>query len=993
MRITFRSALLLVIALLPSAKALQPPSLRKAVPFNYTRRVWQVQDGLPEDVVQAFAQTPDRYLWIGTTGGLIRFDGVQFEVYDRRTVPQLAEKSIFCMKIARDGGLWIGTEGGGLLLYRDGVFRSFSTTEGLTNGFVRVVYQDHRGQIWIGTDGGLFQVAGSRIQRMDNTKEIPSVEVHAIAEDAHEGLWVVGSRVLRIDHGKATGYSLRGELSQYRAKSVLAASDGTMWVGTVSGLYKRGALAYTAREFDKVSGISGTVRALWQSPEGVLWIGTIGQGAFVMNQGKLFHLASPGWLPNNTVLRLFQDAENDIWIGTQHGMLRLSETSVSTVPLPGAADSDFGTVYFDQSQDLWMASSSLFRIRDGVAKRYSFPGLEGIRIRTVFRDRAGDRWIGTDGSGAFRIHGNRVEHLTTKHGLVNNYIRDFLQSTDGNIWIATDSGVSRWFAGNIRSYQMQDGLCYFNVRSLLQDKRGDIWIGTERGLSRLRGDVFQHDEATQELHDEKVWSMHEDEDGALWFATNTDGLFRWKAGRMTHLTTAQGLVSDSIYQILEDPQHRFWISGSQGVSTIRRSELDRAAEHPEYQMSVNLFGISQGAEMTQIYGGTQSAGVLAPDGVWFPSSMGAVHISPETTRPRDLPPVMIDAVLVDGQERHPGTDVILKPGSRKVEFAYTAVSLRSPELMRFRYKLEGFDPNWTDSGSQRHVYYTNLSPGAYRFRVLAYNMNDPRDTSEASIAIRQKPYFYRTAWFLVCCLSLLAGLAWDSHQRHLKDLRLRFSAVLEERSRVAREMHDTLIQGCVGVSTLLEGIASLNDDDNKRKSSLLDFAREQLRLTLDETRSALWDLRRDAAQAEEIGPLLRSLADQIASETHVAISCHLSGKQFSIETSQARELLMVTREAVYNSAHHSGASRITVQIGFHKDCLKIEVSDDGRGFDPDADATSNNGHYGLIGMRERVEGMKGDFILKSAREIGTHVYVRIPCKPVFISKTGSEERT
>jgi ligand-binding sensor domain-containing protein/signal transduction histidine kinase len=979
-------AMLVLLAVLLGMPS--PAAGAEGAPLNYIHRVWQVQDGLPEDVVQAFAQTPDRYLWIGTTAGLVRFDGDKFAIYDHRKVPELREKSIFCLFADRDGGLWIGTEGGGLVLYKNGVFRLFSAGQGLTDGFIRNVQQDRQGRIWVGTDGGLFRIVDNKVERVDGKGGVPILSVHAIRQDAEGRMWVGGARILRFDHDRATEYRLRGDLNEYQVKAILAAQDGTVWVGAVSGLFKLdGRGVEERRAFEPVKGITSTVRALWQGDDGALWAGTIGDGIHVLRGEKQTHLRSPDWLPSNTVLYFFEDSEKDMWVGSQHGMLRLSETSVSTIPLPGAPDSDFGTIYLDANRDLWMASSRLFRIRGGTARAYDFPQIGTARVRNVFRDREGGFWIGTDGAGAFRILGGKVDRFTTNNGLISDFIRVFLESSDGSIWIGADGGMSRLSGSLITSYNMHNGLAYSSVHIIVEDRQGDIWVGTDHGLSHLHGGQFEHDEVTERLKEERVWSIHQDSEGGLWFGTRTNGLYRWKAGAITHYTTAQGLASDNIFQILEDKENRFWISGPAGVSLVMRSELDRTAADPSHRLATKLFGISQGVEMTEIYGGRQPAGVLAADGVWFPSGRGAVHLSAVNGQPEEPPPVVIDQVLVDGLERTPTGSLALKPDNRKVQFNYTAVSLRSPEDIRFRYKLEGFDKEWTESGDRREVYYTNLPARSYRFRVVAFKADDPLRMSEASLAVRQEPYFYRTPWFVLCCLLLLGALVWISHLWHLRQMKLRFEAVLEERGRVAREMHDTLIQGCVSVSTLLEGVSSQSDGASDERSHLLDYARAQLRLTLDDARRALWNLRRNETLTTEVGPLLLSLAEEIAMEAHTLITCETTGQPYAIQTVQAREILMVTREAIYNAVHHSGSSSIRLRIDFHEDSIQVQVADDGRGFDPQAAGSNgNSGHYGLLGMRERVERMNGVFSLISKGGSGTQICFQMPCKPVVVCK-------
>ena len=230
-------------------------------------------------------------------------------------------------------------------------------------------------------------------------------------------------------------------------------------------------------------------------------------------------------------------------------------------------------------------------------------------------------------------------HYSTDEGLVNNFVRAFLQGRDGSVWIATDEGVSRWRHEGITNYQMRDGLAYFSTRSMLEDRRGDIWIGTDRGVSRLHGDAFETDGATEALKSEKVWAIHEDSDGGLWFGTRTGGLYRWRSGAMTRYTVADGLASNGIYELLEDGKNNFWISGPNGISTVSRRELDAMADHPSRPAAVTLYGVSDGLETIQMCGGEKPAGVLTTQGeVWFPSSKGPVRsldwISPCHQNPR-----------------------------------------------------------------------------------------------------------------------------------------------------------------------------------------------------------------------------------------------------------------------------------------------------------------------------------------------------------------------
>lgn len=520
---TLRSALWprIVVAVL----ALRSLALAStAVPAAYSQRIWQMQDGLPEQVVQAFAQTADHYLWIGTTGGLVRFDGGRFVVFDRDNTPAFLENNVFCLTVSRNNTLWIGTEGGGLIRYRDGVFRVYGTNDGLNNGFVRAIYEDRTGRIWVGTDSGLYVFRGDRLYRVDGNADgrMPPVAVHALLEDRQGRLWVGGSHLLRQQGPSFVEYRLAGRAGPNRVKTILETEDGTVWVGTVSGLHK---LRAASSEFHVVREISGTVRFLRETSDHTLWIGMIGRGLHTLRDGRFATMRAPSGLPSNTVLNLFEDTEHNIWIGTQAGMVRLSRSPVHTLNLPDAADSDAETVYQDPDGDVWIAAENLFRIHQGRTMLYHVPGLAGARVRNVFRDLDGNLWFGTEGRGVYREMGTRLLHYSTENGLVNNFVRAILQAKDKSVWIATDEGVSRWRPQGFTNYQMADGLCYFSIRSILEDHEGGIWIGTDRGISHIDRERFESDGVTEALKNEKIWAIHENPEGAMWFGTQSEVLF------------------------------------------------------------------------------------------------------------------------------------------------------------------------------------------------------------------------------------------------------------------------------------------------------------------------------------------------------------------------------------------------------------------------------------------------------------------------------------
>jgi len=958
-------------------------SSRRTLPDGYTRRVWQTQDGLPENMSQAFAQTPDGYLWIGTTGGLVRFDGVRFVVFDRGNASQIKENSIFCLTASRDGSLWAGTDGGGLLRYQNGVFRHYSAADGLSNDFVRVVYEDHQGILWVGTDDGLFRLSGDRILRVDGQGNIPSLAVHAIREDDTGGLWVGGSKLVVIHRRDCKEYPLKGYPSASRVKSILQTRDRIIWVGTVSGLQRMRLNATGNARFERIAEITSTVRTLHEDNAGTLWIGTIGGGLLRYRDGRFSRVNTPEDPPSKTVLALYEDSERNIWVGLQTGLLRLSRTPMTTFPLPGAQNADFGTVYADKDGSLWVASADLYRINPRRSASELIPPLSpGIRVRDVLRDHTGSLWVGTEGHGVFVSKGGTRVHYTTRNGLTNDFIRAFLESRDGSIWIGTDEGLNRWHDGVLTNYRMSQGLSYFSIRALLEDMQGDIWIGTEQGVSHWQNGKFVEDAVTERLRSEKVWTMHQDRDGGLWFGTRGGGLFRWRAGRLSAFTSAQGLASNSIYQILEDQRGTFWMSGPNGIVSVARGDLDKQAEVPEFRPAVTLYGLSDGVEATQMHGGVAPAGCLTPSGeLWFPSNRGPVRILPDQTRPGVLPRVVIEQVLVDGREVRNSGHLVVPPGEGKLEINYSAIRLRSQERIRFRCKLEGFDREWTEALSTRAAYYTSLPPGQYQFRVQAFEMNMPEKVTEASLPIEWRPHLYRTAWFLALCALLMVGGILLVHQLRLRQVHARFEAVLEERNRIAREMHDTIIQGCAGASALLEAVVVLEPESKGPRKDLLDSARQQIRVTVDEARQAVWNLRQKGTASPEITQLLGNMAQQVGHMSRVPVRFEASGKPLPLDRTVEYVLLMVAREAVSNAVHHAQPEEVRIKVNFDKDKMRMQVVDNGRGFNLDEALASQSSHFGLVGMRERIEHLGGRFEIQSAPGSGTRLCVDVPVRP------------
>ena len=927
------------------AAALCMPTLRAQAQTESTaptmRTTWRAQDGLPENTVQSIQQTSSGYLWVGTTGGAVRFDGAHF-----LPLPSV-EGSIFSMLASREGTLWFGTEGAGLIRIRNGIADSIFTAQGLSDGFVRAILEDRAGRVWVGTDDGVFWIEGDRVHKLDTARFGTPLSVHALMEDSGGRIWIGGSKILVVRPPADPGDLLRGQLdwmqftlpgaySENRVKSILQTRDGDIWVGTVSGLDRliAGGPDPMSSSFVRVPGVSGTVRTMRQTSDGRLWVGTIGQGLYVRQPGKDFsRFGVTGRATINTVLSLFEDDSHQLWVGSQDGLIRLRRDPVRIVSLPGDRPPDFATLSHDRGDALWAVSSRTYHIEHGVALPTTFPGFEGVTIRMVFRDRAGSLWFGTDGSGVYHQTATGLEHYLAPERLVNNFVRAFLESDLGDIWVATDEGVSRIRGKTVQNLRMADGLAYFSTRSLLQTQDRAIWIGTERGISCWQDGHFIKNAVTNALASEKVWSMLQSSDGALWFGTRDHGLYRETSAGLENFRTAQGLASDSIYQLLEGADHRIWLSGPAGISSFLPEPIGSVAGD---QLAVTIYDLPTGDNGTQLYGGRQPAGAVDGNGmVWFASDRGAVGVTPEEPSRRVPPQARITSVRVDGRAVDPALSKLdLSQSHSQLEIAFAPLLLRPQAGLRIRYRLNGFNDAWTDAGAARSVSYTRLPPGSYKFEVAVFEADLPERISLATLPFHVRPHLYRTWWFVGLCLIGIALLAAAIYNARLRQVRLRFEAVLGERSRLAREMHDTVIQGCTGVSALLEALASLGEDNRPLRHEIIEHARVQVRTTVDEARQAVWNLRSRDRLCVDLPQKIEQLAAQVRSDYSTGVVARVEGTNRPIGDFAARELLMVVREAVYNAALHAAPNQIEILLQSLPDALHLEVRDDGIGFSP-----------------------------------------------------------
>ena len=934
---------------------------------GYSSRVWRTQDGLPEATIQAMAQTPDGYLWIGTTGGLVRFDGVRFTVFNRENTALLRENSVSALLAARDGALWVGTQGGGVLRYSGGAFRAYGAGQGLENEFVSAIYQDRVGTLWVGAEWGLYRLEKERFLRADMRNGIPGMWVHAAAEDADGRLWLAGAGLVAVSPAGTKVYYNGRRADFFRA--IAPDPDGTVWAGSITGLERldRGGTAFTkAAPRDRV------VRALLRDSNGNLWIGTTA-GLILQRDGTQTLFTAPEALPDNQVLAALEDSEHNLWFGTGNGLLCWRPGAPAVID----RNENIRTVYRDPDGTLWVtaASGRVFQVAGGRLVQAQLPAeVRTLPVRTVFRDRSGGLWLGTGGLGVVHVeHGRATRHASHNGGPTNGFVTAFCEDGEGAMWIGTEGGLARFRGGRIDKYHpfRADygpgfrGLPYATVRALVAARDGDLWIGTDGGLARFRDGKFAFDPVIDRMRGEKVWAIHEDPASCLWLGTRGNGLFRVCQGKLVRFTTANGLASNYIYQVLGNGAGGLWLASPGGIFSATGSR-------PE---TVRLDGMFRGMD-GQIPGGIQPSGAVAGDGgLWMATSTGVVHVAPGLLAPRAVPPALIEQVVADGRRVTPGPGLRLGPGDGELEIGYTAVRLATPEGLRFRYRLEGFDEGWVEAVNNRVAHYTNLRPGRYVFRVHAYDSSAPGKSSEAALPVVWLPYVYQTWWFRTLLAAAAVAAGWQVYLALARRQRLR-AALMEERNRLAREMHDTLVQGCVGACSMLDAAGALEGSAPERARELVRAAREQVHLTIDEARRAIWNLR--SRSAAGFGARLTELSHGIGRDGGVAIRVDVRGTPEKLEPGTEDNLLLVAREALQNAVRHAAPTRIGLEVRYSREAVEMRIADNGTGFDAAAAGFRQSHHYGLVGMRERVETLGGCFELTSKQGRGTVVRLRVP---------------
>ncbi len=764
------------LALLPSAFPLNP---RIAV-SQYSHRMWQIEQGLPQVSVHAISQTTDGYIWIGTEDGLARFDGLQFTIFDQQALRGIESISFEGMLTAPDGSLWASTTGGLIHLSKDR-FKIYTSRDGIPRAHFSAMVMDNAGVLWIGSKGsGLVRLDQNGFTKYTTSDGLIHDEIWALEFTEDGSIWI-GTRggLSRYKNGQFTSFTVANGLSDNWVCALHKDQSGGLWVGTDKGLDHVRIGATPA--ISKHQGLQQvSVQSLLVDRNGVTWIGTHGMGLKRMQGDKIDTLSPAEGLSDDYVLSLFEDREGNLWVGTSNGGLNcLRDSIVQSYGKPeGLPPGSVQSVREDRNGAIWIGSEKdgLLWLKNGKVRQYTMrDGMLQNSGGALTEDARGDMWIGSD-VGLNRIHNGQVSNIPAGPDAPVSYVRVIYPARDGSIWIGTKgNGVLKYSNGRYTRFTKKNGLPDDWVRVILQDSQGTFWFGTNAGLACLKNDRFIKYDFSSGLPQNSITALYEDRDGVLWIGTYGGGLVRLSKGEFKTISTRQGLAHDVIYAILEDNLNYLWFSCNQGIFRVGREDLNALVRGKRPRVSSTFFDTSDGMRSRECNGGTQPSAWKGADGrLWFATIEGAVSVDPAHLEMQTPPPtVLLKSVRINGENVDFTNPRSLPPSRGDMEFEYTGLSFIAPERVRFSYKLTGFDNDWIDAGTRRTAFYTKVPPGRYTFVVQAINRDGLWSRNGVSFTFVLRPAFYQTRWFYGICIVGFVGLGVGIYLLRLRVLKVR----------------------------------------------------------------------------------------------------------------------------------------------------------------------------------------------------------------------------
>jgi signal transduction histidine kinase/ligand-binding sensor domain-containing protein len=974
-------------------------------PAKYLHDVWNTENGLPQNDVTQLIQTRDGYIWLGTNGGLVRFDGIRFTIFDSGNTPELRSNRILALAEDRDGTLWIGTQNGGLTSYGQGKFKTYTTKDGLPDESIFSISADRQGNLWL-SPGGLLRLTNGRFTLYTTHDGLPSNGTGYLNTEAPDGsLWFLsGDFIMHFHEGRFERYGIK-EFPKgwvFKVSSMAVAGDGSVWMFTEYGLVtiQNGKTTVITPDRNQSSTVMPSMVKMYKDRAGNLRLLTPSGPAHYQDGKVIVDTPIPELsrliLSPSAVQSIMEDREGNLWLGIGGlGLHRFRPRQVTAYTAEtGLSNQGFIPIIDDGAGGLWLGNTdfinSLYHFQDGKFTPYNINAV----ARSLCRDHTGTLWIGTN-EGLYRFQdGQPIKDHPLNPELRGTVVQAIYEDREGNLWIGTgtdekqDGALYRLKDGVTKKYQMSEGLVANDVRFIMEDRQGVLWVGTTRGMSRFKDERFTNYTTEQGLSNNFVREIHEDADGTLWIGTYGGGLNRFKDGRFIAITSQNGLFDNIVSRILEDDHGNFWMSGNRGIYRASRKELNDFADGRLPSVTSISYGVEDGMKINETNGGAQPAGWKTPDGkLWFPTIKGVVAIDPSNLNPLP-PPVHIEQVLIGQKPVDLRQPIEVRPGEGDLEIHYTGLSFIAPEKVRFKYKLEGYDRDWVDAHERRVAYYTNISPGNYTFRVMASNNDGVWRTEASAIQIIVIPPFWRTWWFVsIVLLSFIAIGVFTYRRRILKLKRANaaqqaFSRQLiqsqeSERKRIAAELHDSLGQQLLVIKN--RALLALHTSESHKEavgelSEISDATSE----ALEEVREIAYNLR--PFQIDQLGltKALESMLKKVSQTSGIEFSSKIDLIDDLYSKEAEINIYRIVQESANNIVRHSGATKADVEITRDARGVTLRVHDNGKGFALDSTTSRARGAgLGIAGISERARILGGKHHVHSAPGAGTTIIIKL----------------
>ncbi|MDX2152120.1 MAG: two-component regulator propeller domain-containing protein [Bryobacteraceae bacterium] len=958
---------------------------------QYVTTVWQGEQGLPQSTVFRVVQDRQGYLWLATWGGLARFDGVRFRVFGSADIPGLGNGMVRSVFQSRSGALWAGTRTGTLIRMQDGVSRTFTRSHGLPGQVVSSIREDAAGKLWINTAGAVAYVDGEKLIRYSHHQGKAVEEFFLQARDG--SVWFrCGQEIVRFGADGSPKAVAGGYLVQ-------ETSDGSVWIGSFTEdrlvRYHLGRLSEVrlpvAKRPQWTGAFSGRgVFAMAQDVDGELLLVT-SAGLFRVVNGRMSGperlRLPPELLERPKVLSLMVDREGNRWVGTfSTGLFRFRPAAVTSYGKEeGLTDEPFNCLLQDREGRIWLGGDSLHWF-DG-REFHRFHGLADIR--TIAQTRDGNLWFGGSG-GLYRWRSGVLSRFKIDAPAVDQIMEDH----QGTLWVQAATYDRPGGQYRFRNERLERAPEYGERVRMALGRGGGVWLAAPPVLRHIQnGKTVLYDERHGLPANNSYSDFYEEPDGTLWIGAYGAGLYRFKNARAKAITPKDGLPNDSPTGMVADGRGHLWVCSNQNIFQLSLADLNRFADGKARSITPVLYGAGEGMRSIECNAGKPGGWKTRDGRIWFPTMRGVVAVDPSAANPHP-PPVVIEeawagtlALGNDGRTSAP-------PGYDTFDFRFTALSLSAPEKQRFRYRLEPYENQWKEAGTERTAHYTNMRPGRYRFKVMAANSYGVWNDEAASLPFVLEPHYYQTNWFFLLCAGALAALVWAAFQRRVRQLQREFNmaaeARVEERMRIARDLHDTLLQGFHGLLLRLQAAYNLLPNRGAEARGVLESTIDDAARAITEARDAVQDLRSQPLLCTDLVKSLTALGQnllarqQSSTRTPPQFAIDVEGRPTPMDADCRDEIFRIASEALRNAFEHSRARRIEVEIRYGGGGFRLRVRDDGRGIDQALlRGDGRTGHWGMIGMRERAGRIGAKLEVWSESDAGTEVELSVPASIVY----------